>query len=211
MALEVESKQRIPDLRTAERLMAAPIIQSCLQEDWQTKRMASSYYDTPTHALNQRRWALRLRQEGETTVAALKMSRQDGVAGLAARDEWQCPAGDIRSAIPRLVRMGAPADLLTLTQDSELVERCRIEFLRTTGILELPGGTIVEMDVDNGHILIEDRQEAFIELEMEVLFGDPAEVADLARRLAEEYGLVTEHAGKYERALRLLRSRAGKN
>lgn len=207
MALEIESKHRIPDLRTSERILADATIRAYLQEAFMDKEMASSYYDTPAHELNRLRWALRLRREGDKSVAALKRSRENSPNELTARDEWQYAAENIQSAIGPLVRMGAPAKLLDIAARGELEERCRIVFTRTSGVLELPEGAIVEMSVDNGNILAEDRQEPFIELELELLYGGCEELVAFAARLSEEYGLVVEHASKYERALRLLRSR----
>lgn len=210
MSLEVESKQRVPDAHTADRLMADPTVTAHLQEPFRVLAMSSSYFDTPTHDLNRLKWALRLRREGDRTVAALKAGRAGGPDGLAMRDEWQCEAASIEAAIDRLIARGAPKTLADIAARAPLTELCRIEFVRRSGILELPGGAVVDMSVDTGSIFAQEKSEDFIELELELLFGDPAEVLALSEAWAAAYGLEREHLSKYERALRLLRSRGGR-
>jgi inorganic triphosphatase YgiF len=209
MGWEIESKQRIPDARAMERLLNDPELRLMLQEEPVGLPMTSFYYDTPALALSQRRWALRLRREGGAGVAALKTPRDGAPAGLTARGEWQCPAETIGEAIPALLRLGAPAELDEITRAQPLIERCRIVFTRLAGTLDLPGGAVAELAADEGVLYAGDKQEAFRELELELKLGDPAEVTALAARLAAAYGLTPERASKYERALRLVRSRRG--
>jgi inorganic triphosphatase YgiF len=208
--LEVESKHRVPDERAAERLLADPQLSLMRQEEPTVLEMAASYYDVPALELNRRRWALRLRWEGGVGMAALKTpAEEEALPGLTARREWQCPAETVEEAVPALLRAGAPEELGVITRDQALIERCRIAFTRTVGLLDMPGGGVAEMAVDRGVLHAGDKQESFWELEIELKFGDPAEVAALAARLAAAYGLTPELASKYERALRLIRSRRG--
>ena len=207
MALEIESKLLVPDLITAEKIKADPKIKAYMQESWRGQDMSASYYDTPAHTLTRLHWALRLRRAGEESVATLKTPYEGECLGLAARNEWECPAADVREAIPRLVAQGAPEALVQMTEGQELIERCCIAYTRLSGVLELPGEAVAVISLDNGLLMAEDKREPFIELEIELLFGDPAEVRTLSGQLSKDYGLTPVLASKYERALRLIRSR----
>ena len=79
--------------------------------DFSEIRMETVYYDTLDAALSRRRWMLRRRYENGISVCTLKTPLPDG-----SRGEWETPCDDIRLAIKELCKLGAPEDLLTLTE-----------------------------------------------------------------------------------------------
>ena len=207
MAVEIKSKWRVPDAHAAQHILLDPWIRAFTQEEWRTKETTAFYYDTPGHELNRRRWELRLRHEGGQCVAALKTPWPAAPPGLIGRNEWQCPAGDIGTGVPRLVAVGAPEELRRLAAPAPLAELCQVVCRHEYGVLELPGGVVARLSLNAGELSADAKKEPYIEMEIELLFGDPAEVRSLAGHLEDKYVLVPELAGKYERALRLIRSR----
>ena len=72
--------------------------------------METVYFDTYEDALSQRKWMLRRRMENGVAVCTLKTPGENGV-----RNEWEVPCDDIAAAIPELCKLGAPAELESLT------------------------------------------------------------------------------------------------
>lgn len=204
MPLEVETKLRVTDARAMERLRADPELVAAQIDEPRAISMEAFYYDTPKDTLNERKWTLRLRREDDVSIGVFK-SMSSVEDALFTRDEFSCPAATIEEAVPRLVGLGAPAELADM---GAFVERCRIVFTRTAGSLRLEDDSICELALDDGVIYAEEKSEPLLELELELLSGPPEEMIALAERLRERYALQKEHYSKYGRALRLLRSRA---
>ena len=208
MAIETEIKLRIGDTLLPEKLCGDPRVQEYLRAPFRPIQMNSIYYDTADGEVSRRRWALRLRSEDGVNVATMKTGgtrSQDG--SLFSRNEWQTEAPSFQEAIPQLIKLGAPEELREIVARSPLEERCRVSFVRHSSVLWLPDGVRVDMCVDLGEIQADGKTEPISELELELLFGPIEPVLELARYLTETYGLQNEHVSKYERALRLIRSR----
>ena len=211
MALELELKLKVPDKYAAQRLCEDSDILLYAQEPLREMRMEAIYYDTSSHALTQRKWSLRIRREDERLVATFKCNRPGKVEkGLFFRDEWQCEisAGENPLLVAeRLVEEGAPRELLEILENAELEERCRIRYLRRLAVLRLPKGLTCEFSLDDGMIYADGKEQEMLEMELEVLYGDEEQAVALCAAWASRYGLTYEYASKYERALRLIRSR----
>ena len=157
--------------------------------------METAYYDTPTGAMSARRYTLRRRLENGVSVCTLKTP-----AG-AARGEWETACDTIEAAIPKLMAMGAPADLPELVKEG-LVHICGAKFTRVAKRVSLPE-CAVEIALDKGILIGGGKTEPLCEAEVE-LKGGPKEACDaFAAELAKKYGLVTEEKSKFARALRL--------
>ena len=152
MPTELEMKLRIPSVTVADRILSDKMVTDYLAGEIKTIPMVSKYYDTPTSALSNLRWSLRLRQEGTINVLSLKTSSSDISGDLFVRNEWQVICDTVEAGIPLLLEQGAPAEFPQLIGDSTLVERCRIEFTRRSTTLKLPEGVLVELAIDKGTI-----------------------------------------------------------
>lgn len=204
--LEIEMKLRMGEGLTGERILSDPEVENLMRGTPRVIQMHSWYYDTAASELSGRRWSLRLREEDGLPVATMKTSGVDTGGSLFSRYEYSVIAPTIGEAIPLLIADGAPAELAELTA-GELIERCEIVFTRTSAILELQEGVIVNLCVDVGDIRADGKSEPFGELEIELLFGRAEDVAPLYEVLQSRYPLEREQLTKYERALRLIRSR----
>ena len=203
MATEIEMKLKAPSVDVLRQATQSPELSQFIRDDFITVHMKSTYYDTPDGVLRQRRWTLRLRQEGEEIIAAMKTVSEKTPAGMFTRGEWQCNCNTIEEAIPILIGLGAPAELGGLLEKS-LQPTCTAEFDRRSVYLYMPEGVVVELAEDVGQLFAGGRQEDITELELELLFGSASALPPLSQQLAEDYGLVSETRSKYERALALL-------
>lgn len=166
--------------------------------DFSEIRMETVYYDTLDAALSRRRWMLRRRYEnGTSSVCTLKTPLPDG-----SRGEWETPCDDIRLAIKELCKLGAPEDLLTLTE-SGLTEACAARFTRLAKQLVLENCT-VELALDEGALMGGGRTLPFAEIEVELKSGGEAAATAFAESLARKFGLTPEPKSKAQRAMELL-------
>lgn len=203
MATEIEIKLAVPSPAMMEQILADPQLTQYMLDPLTTRRMRTTYYDTPDGALQARRWTLRLRDEGGTHVAAMKTPNASSGTGMYTRREWQCRATQIDEALERLVEQGAPAELLRLTNGVALEPICEAEFDRRSACLYLPDGVRIELDADVGTLRGGANTCPLCEVELELLFGESEALLPISRRLAETYGLAEEPRSKFQRAIAL--------
>ena len=160
-------------------------------------QMETAYYDTPTGAMSRRRYTLRRRLENGISVCTLKTPAGN------ARGEWEVQCEDIAAAIPKLIAMGAPAELEELAKEG-FVHICGAKFTRLAKTVICPECT-VEIALDQGILLGGEKTEPLCEAEVELKDGESAACDAFAKELAERFGLVTEEKSKFARALALYR------
>ncbi len=200
MATEIEMKLGVPSPDALEQVLSDPELIQYAKDDYETRHMKSTYYDTPDNLLYQRRWTLRLRDEGGHTVAAFKTANTSDDSGFFTRKEWQCTVDNIEDAIPLLIDQGAPRELKSLLKGKGLVPCCGAEFERKSVCLYMDEGVRIEIAGDVGRLFSGSREAPICELELELLYGDAGSLPPLCNQLVADYGLTEERRSKYERA-----------
>ncbi len=203
MATEIEMKLRVPDQEVLEKVLSDPELIQYAKDDYTTRHMVSTYYDTPDNLLHQRKWTLRLRDEAGQKVAAFKTANASDDAGFFTRNEWQCTVENIEDAIPLLIDQGAPRELKSMLKGKGLLPCCGAEFDRKSVCLYLDDGVRIEIAGDLGRLFGGDREAPICELELELLYGDAGSLPPLCAQLMDDYALQEEHKSKYERAREL--------
>ena len=163
---------------------------------WQTIRMETTYYDTPSHSLSQRRWTLRRRMENQVSVCTLKTP---GI-GLE-RGEWEVTCDSIESAIPELCKLYNLSDLAELTTGG-VIPVCGARFTRMACRIVLDGAE-GELALDEGILFGGGRETPLAEVEAELKSGSEAILTHWAEELACRFGLTPEPKSKFRRALDL--------
>lgn len=200
MATEIEMKLSVSDQEALEKVLSDPQLLQYAKDDYEVRHMKSTYYDTPDNQLHQRKWTLRLRDEGGQTIAAFKTANMSDDAGFFTRNEWQCSVDNIQDAIPLLIDQGAPRELKSLLKGRDLVACCGAEFNRKAVCLYMDEGVRIEIAGDLGYLYGGDQKAPICELELELLYGDAGSLPPLCAQLIEDYGLTEEKRSKYERA-----------
>lgn len=163
---------------------------------WQTITMETTYYDTPSHSLSERRWTLRRRMENKVSVCTLKTPGK----GLE-RGEWEVTCDSIEASISELCKLGAPAELSDLCKEG-LVVSCGAKFTRRAGMFTLRD-CVLELALDQGVLTGGGKEVPLCELEVELKEGSKEAMEAFAAELAEIYGLQPEEKSKFARALAL--------
>lgn len=159
------------------------------------KQLHATYFDTPTHALRDAGFSLRVRRDGEVFRQTLK-HRGDG--GLFERDEWE-----IEVAGPELdltILAGTPANAVIGDMPLEAVFTVSVERQLHRWLND---GTAVQVTLDTGSITAGDKCEPVAELELELIDGKPPALFKLARILLAKAALTLSFASKAERGYRL--------
>ena len=159
-------------------------------------RMETTYYDAPDGIFSRLHWTLRRRMENGVSVCTLKSNLSDG-----SRGEWEVEWGDILSAVPRLIAMGAPKELEEYTRDG-VSPTCGARFTRKALTLAAGDGT-VELALDQGQLLGGGQALPFAEVEVELKQGRDEDAVAFAQALAARFGLTQEPKSKLRRALEL--------
>ena len=179
---------------------ATPVSQDVIMNDlsnaWYPISMETTYYDTPSGSLSQKHYTLRRRLENGISVCTVKTPIAD-----RARGEWETQREDIHAAIPELCKLGAPADLETLTAEGlEIV--CGARFRRETCTVRF-GGAVMEIALDRGVLFSGSREIPLCEVEVELKSGPRVSAVLYAQHLAEKYHMEPQPKSKFRRALDL--------
>lgn len=188
MAIEIELKYAAEE-SAFEGLLAE-------SAEWTRYEMATTYYDTPDAKLGALRWTLRRRFENGVSVCTIKTPHKGG-----GRNEFELECGNIVVAIPELVKMGAPAELLAYAADG-IEEVCAARFTRMAGQIHLNGAE-AELALDKGELLGGGNVLPFVEVEVELKSGDLEAVVAYGKELEKRFSLRPEPKSKYKRALTL--------
>jgi len=167
-----------------------------LVDNWQTIAMETTYYDTASLALSEKRYTLRRRLENGVTVCAVKTPAQGH-----SRGEWEVEAQTVEAAIPELCKLGAPADLADLTREG-VIPVCGARFTRRAATVTVDD-TVLELALDKGCLFSGSRELPLCEVEVELKQGVQAQAVAYGSMLARRFGLETEPKSKFRRALAL--------
>ena len=171
-------------------------IRKAFTEEEQLWKMETTYYDTPHKDLSSKWYTLRRRMENDRSVCTLKAP-----VSQRGRGEWEVECDNIESAIPELCKLGAPKDLISLTQNG-VMPICGAKFTRIAKTLVLENCTL-ELALDQGILFGGGKEEPLCEVEVELKEGTPESCVTFAKILAIRYSLKREQKSKFRRALQL--------
>ena len=200
MAKEIELKLRVVDTE----VNVSEALESCfstlgLQAELQTKSLLNIYYDTSDKHLNQHRMALRIRRKGDIFIQTLK-TKGRSVEGLTERGEWEWQRPDVSLDLDVLKALDVWPEELDL---SNLKAAFETNFLRYQAVLNWQGSEI-ELAVDQGEVLANEKSLPILELELELISGEVDALKTLAKTLGEYIKLEPFDISKAERGYSLL-------
>ena len=203
--LEIELKFGCPpELR--QQLETHPAFHGPSVQGPKTARQVSTYYDTPANTLGADGLTLRVRaSDGKRARVQTLKSTTNGNGVAASRGEWEW---GIRSEHPdTTLLLGTPAAGHVL---NELEPMVVTDIRRTTWLLSLEGGTVVEAALDEGTIAADGSKCPVHELELELKKGSLAPFYRLALVLHADLKLRIEPEAKSTRGFRLRTERPPK-
>ncbi len=209
-AVEIEAKYRIPDEHTFQRLLGITDLAGFACGPWTTTTLHDRYLDTADWSLFGQEYACRLRRRGDRYRLTLKglgnvsgavhrrVEHETDLPGLLPPSRW--PPGPVRDLA------------FSLSGNRPLLPLFEIEQTRHTCPLSRGGHPIIQLCLDRGRLLADDRVlSTFLELEAELLAeGDEQDLIALGRALESKWGLESQPHSKFQRGLRaLIRAKPG--
>jgi inorganic triphosphatase YgiF len=198
---EIELKLRVPAHRFAD-------VQAAVRGRAQTPRqhLQASYLDTSTFALAANGIGWRIRREGRQWVQTVKADVGAGGNGMVRFEDNVVVGTRHHDQADASLHTGHPAGdrLLEVlsTLEREPDERFRTDVWRVARVIRVPGGR-VELALDRGEIIGDDRRTTVSELEIELVSGNPLIVIETARKWSARHGLWLDTATKAHRGVML--------
>ena len=166
----------------------------------------NTYYDTPDQTLRHKRMALRLRRVGSDAKPEWLQTLKTGGSGdsaLSQRGEWETSVPGAELALPAL--QATPWS--DIDPDGNLFRTLAPNFVtsfdRTSWTVRKRDGSLIEVSLDVGQIVVEGKSISLCELELELLAGQPAALFGLAQQIARSIAVMPEHRSKAERGYAL--------
>lgn len=208
---EIELKLLLPGAQPSqiEALLARqPVLAG---QPPQRRWLWNRYFDTPELDLQHQRVALRVRRSStqakssgnDTWVQTLKTAGQSQ-GGLSQRGEWETPVADGALSTAALAEVPAWA---ALDPDSAWLARLQPCFetrcRRSTWRVTHHDGSVVEVALDVGEIEAAGHTLPMLELELELLSGQPGALFEMAQALAQAVAVLPCDVSKAERGYAL--------
>lgn len=199
--MEIELKLDL-DPREAELLRAHPLLAHYRTAPPRTRRLWNTYYDTRDLALRRAGCALRVRRAGDGLVQTLKGGGRVE-SGLHVREEIETPVLRPEPDVAALLARMPDGPWRALLRDATLAPLFTTDFERTAWQLRSANGDRVELALDLGEVAHGGRRTPIAEIELELLEGDPACLAELAQALGRDVALRPSDISKAQRGYAL--------
>lgn len=184
-----------------QKLSRHALLQSLARGKTASRRLVSTYFDTPAGMLRKRAIALRVRQAGRQRTQTVKVPG-NSLSGLQHFEEHEVQIDGDR---PQLDRIDDPA-LRELFETSNLADQIgpvfKTDFARRKYLLRLADSEI-ELALDHGEIRSGSQTEPICEAELELVSGRPARIFELALALQESIPFRLEARTKARRGFDL--------
>ena len=192
MAQEIEVKLETAAM-AAQRLLDAAWLKRLETARPKRDHLVSVYYDTAACALRESGMSLRVRHSGKRRIQTVKAGPR-GACGPFCRQEWE---HEIDGNRPDL--NGAADKALKRFPRKKLQRELRPVFATDITRAAIPvryGGSEIEIAIDRGEVRTRRRHAPISEIELELKQGDPAQLVELARRIARAtragYGIASK-------------------
>ncbi|PKM90185.1 MAG: hypothetical protein CVU87_03040 [Firmicutes bacterium HGW-Firmicutes-12] len=198
---EVELKLRYFQEELWEKISLEPIIVKMLLHGSKRQMFLETiYYDTPSYSLKKAGLSYRIRHQEEEWIATVKA---DGVTsgGLHDRSEWSFVINNPEPDITPFYELPVGERMKNSLGQEGLREILRTRFKRKSVDLRTPEGGLVELAVDWGEIVVDEKTTPIQEIELELKDGNVADVLLIAAELARNYVLLPEGDSKFHRGL----------
>lgn len=201
MAQEIEYKFSITEAQV-NALKTHAIIQQEVQRGPSIEFIENIYFDTPDFALLKNRYVLRIRKVKGRYFQTVKYGAP-AKRGLSKRQEWEyeIPSAQFNlSLLPKDIQKKMPLE-------SQLKPCLMMNFERIVYVLHRIGIFEIELAIDRGDIIVQQKHLPIFEMELELKKGNEKNLHIIAKELQRDLHLVPLDLGKAERGYQLLKKR----
>ena len=148
-----------------------------LPHDFTTAKQISIYFDTPAQTLRKAGFTLRIRRCNGKRIQTVKADGASA-AGLFARSEWE---RSVKTDTP-IIDDATPLGALLGSESERVMPLFEVHVERRTWNVHQDNSTI-EVVVDRGHVVANDRSSSICEMELELKDGNSDALFTLARQI----------------------------
>ncbi len=205
MAIEIEIKLAFekgfsePQIKSLETVLKSMGFELGFVE----KELVNCYYDTPDFLLNKNKVALRVRckrtAQGESVFIQTLKTAGESINGLSRRGEWEWPVSENGLDASKLVACEAWPEFIEVETLQIVFETNFTRYQTNIRWRE----SIIELVVDWGLIVSNDKQEQIHEIELELKQGEQNDLISLSEQLKAQLTLVPSNVSKAERGFKL--------
>ena len=183
----------------AKSVLSVPALKRNRAGGSKSRRLVTTYYETPEKDLARQGVSLRIRQQDDKPFQTVKAEGRSGVAN--ARGEWEWPLTEAKPDL-QLVKETPVSDVFANVSVDRLEPAVVTDVVRTTQRLEIEGD-VVEAALDLGSIIAGKARQDIRELELELREGTPMSLYRLALELNTAVPFDIEVESKAARGFRL--------
>jgi len=166
------------------------------------KTLRSVYYDTPDYRLHAQGMVLRVRYDGQTYIQTVKLDNnpKDGISNpIEVEDRFENGEPDPN----RIHDIRVRRRVLKAIGGSGLTRAFETVMTRTAYKLR-PRGSLIELALDRGEVIAQNRKSEICEAELELIRGKPGDLLQAALSLFAKSPVRLPGMTKAERGYRLL-------
>ncbi len=201
--MEQEMKYAIPSKEIADQIWEDDFIgKFCDESTRETLVMKAIYFDTEDRVLSNNNMTVRVRGESDHKFATLKWGGCSS-NGFHERKEINIPVNDESFIAPAADMFKDSEDgtvLLDLIGQKPLLNLLEMRYLRRKARLNYKD-SLVELSIDCGDIITDKGNVPILELELELLVGNVADLKALGEEFINHFDLTPEDRSKFARGL----------
>ena len=194
----VADAESVARLRKSEELKAQTV------GPVRTRRLVSTYHDTPDDRLFSAGIAWQIKRNGRSWLQTVAPFNGHGAIHASAQARIRTPDADTH-AVPDSAIAEAVKDVLK--DETLLAPRVATEITRTERRLITPKGDIVDLALDTSDVVAGEAHDRTFEVELALRAGTPASLIGVARALATDMPLELSLISAAERGFRALKGK----
>ena len=201
--MEIEAKMRVPDPGVYWTLQTATSVGEYALVTVEVKNSHDTYLDTRWRRLLAAGYSCRLRESNEGILVTLKnLTTAEGA--VHRRGEWDLSLKTFQQPA-EWPECEARKLLIPLVGRDPLVPLFDMQQTRIIRILTQVDKPVAEIRLDRVSMISNKREQAYLDLEVELLLGVPeTSLVEVTKLLQEAWNLQPEPLSKFERGLELL-------
>lgn len=201
--MEIEAKFAIPTAKILQGLQTVKRLADFTLTAGRTKQVRDTYLDTAKRAILAAGYACRRRVQDDGVLITLK--GLGGAKGAVHRRE------ELEILLPKDLPPAKWPDspardrVLQLIGKARLAPLAQLQQTRTVRPMRKNRQVVAELSLDEVHLIVQGEEQIYFEVEAELTpHGTESDLAEIAARLHQEWGLAPEPRSKFERALEAL-------
>lgn len=160
-----------------------------------SRKLITTYYDTPDLALRHAGVTLRVRRVGRGWIQTIKSSGAV-YSGLHQRMEWESPVAQSTPDLSKITDHKLPKLFSHHALRNQLQPVFITEFRRISWLLSFAEGDEIELSLDQGEVKAGQSVVPVCEVELELKTGRPEKLYEVALQLLESVQLMPENCSK---------------